>query len=80
MVAFLITFIMYGLADFLAVWWAKSIEKSKPIYVGLSAGLMMLLYLAPMWMAFVNESIPALAGMVLGAGVGAYIGCKVYAT
>lgn len=78
MLDFIVTFVMFAIADFMAVWWAKSIDKSKPIHTGLSAAGIMFLSVASMWIAFVGESTTAASGMVIGSGIGAYIGCKYY--
>ena len=78
MVYFFITFVMFAVVEFLAVWWAKSIENSKAIQTGLAASGTMFLMVASMWIAFVGESISGAAGMVAVAGVGAYVGCRYF--
>ena len=75
---FITTFILFTFVEFLGVWWAKSIEKSKALQTGLSAAGIELLIISSMWIALVGESIYGAAGCVVGAGFGAYIGLNIF--
>ncbi|GEM_PF-3816268 len=76
---FFVCLLLFGGVEFWAVHWAVSATKGNAVYAAVSASGMMALTIAAMWLALVGESLEAASGMVVGAGLGAFLGCKVFA-
>lgn len=73
---FLTALLLYAAVHYIWVGWANAATSYKPLKAGLFVALVELLGIAGLWLVFVEKSIPAMAGLVLGGGLGAYLGTR----